>query len=188
MTTARRLHYSYADYLSALEMSPVKLEYCDGEIYAMAGGTPTHAQLSAVTIRLLGAALLGRCDVYSSDLKLRIDATDLFTFPDATVICGERALSALDRNSVTNPSVVVEVTSKSTEDYDRSEKLSHYQQCPSLEAVLFVSHRRAQVTVVSRTPSGWDHVEYRAGQHVVLDSPRLSFAVNDLYAGISLDG
>lgn len=82
MTTARRVHHSYADYLSALEMSDVKLEYCDGEIYAMAGGTPAHAELAAAAIGLLLNALRGQCRVFSSDLKVRIEATDLSAFPD----------------------------------------------------------------------------------------------------------
>jgi hypothetical protein len=78
MTTARRLHYSYEEYLAALEVSGVKLEYCDGEIYAIAGGTPAHADLAASITRLLGNAVLGRCRVSSSDLKVRIEATDPF--------------------------------------------------------------------------------------------------------------
>lgn len=72
MTPARRLHHSYGDYLAALEVSGVKLEYCDGEIYAMGGGTPAHADLAAAMTRLLGNALLGRCRVSSSELKVRI--------------------------------------------------------------------------------------------------------------------
>src|SRR5512138_2700284 len=154
MSTARRLHHTYEDYLRTLEVSGVKLEYCDGEIYAMAGGTPAHADLAASMIRLLGNALLGRCRVSSSDLKIRIEATDLTTFPDATVVCGERQLSSLDRHAVVNPSVLVEVTSPSSEDYDRGEKLNQYKQLPSLCAVLLVSHRRPQVTVVERTEQG----------------------------------
>ncbi len=94
VTTARRLHHSYEDYLAALEMSDVKLEYCDGEIYAMAGGTPAHADLAAAAIRLLSNSLLGRCRVSTSDLKLRIEATGLSTFPDVSVVCGERNLPA----------------------------------------------------------------------------------------------
>ena len=63
MSTARRVHYSDEEYLEALEVSGVELEYCDGEIYAMAGGTPTHADFAASAIRLLGNALVGRCRV-----------------------------------------------------------------------------------------------------------------------------
>lgn len=186
MSTARRLHHTYEDYLSALELSSVKLEYCDGEIYAMAGGTPAHADLAASVVRIIGNALLGQCRVSSSDLKVRIDATDLSTFPDATVVCGERQLASLDRNAVTNPTLLVEVTSPSTEDYDRGDKLSHYKQLPSLRAVLIVSHRRAQVTVVERTADGWREREFRAGDVLTLETPSLTMSVDELYTGIEL--
>ena len=187
VSTARRLHHRYEDYLRALEMSSVKLEYCEGEIYAMAGGTPAHADLAAAAIGILGNALLGRCRVSSSDLKLRIEATDLSTFPDVTVVCGEREVSPIDANAVTNPTLLVEVTSNSTEDYDRGEKLGHYKQLPSLRAVLFVSHRRPQVTVIERAADGWRQREHRAGESVMLESPQLCLAVDELYAGIELD-
>lgn len=187
MTTARRLHYRYDEYLAALEVSGVRLEYCEGEIYAMAGGTPAHADLAAAVIRLLGNGLLGKCRVSSSDLKVRLEATDLSTFPDATVVCGERLVSAIDKNAVVNPTLLVEVTSNSTEDYDRGEKLSHYQRCSSVQAVLFVSHRRPQVTVVARVGDGaWEQREYGPGQRVSIESLALEVAVDDIYAGIEL--
>jgi Uma2 family endonuclease len=187
VTTARRLHHSYQDYLAALEVSGVKLEYCDGEIYAMAGGTPAHADLAASVMRILGNELLGRCRVSSSDLKVRIEATDLTTFPDVTVVCGERETSSIDKNAVTNPTLLVEVTSASTEDYDRGEKLQHYKQCPSLRAVLFVSHRRPQATAVVREAGGWSESEHRAGERVALQGLGCTLDVSELYAGIQLD-
>jgi Uma2 family endonuclease len=187
MSTARRLHHRYEDYLRALEVSGVKLEYCDGEIYAMAGGTPAHADLAAAAMRLLGNAFVGRCRVSSSDLKVRVEATDLSTFPDATVVCGERRVSPRDPNAVTNPTLLLEVTSDSTEDYDRGEKLAHYKQLPGLEVVMFVSHRRPQVTVVERAPDGWTEREIRSGETVVLRTPQLRLAVDELYAGIELE-
>jgi Uma2 family endonuclease len=186
MSTARRLHHSYEEYLRALEVSGVKLEYCDGEIYAMAGGTPAHADLAASVLRLLGNALLGRCRVSSSDLKVRIEATDLTTFPDATVVCGERQVSRIDRHAVINPTLLVEVTSPSSEDYDRGEKLRQYKQIPSLRVVLLVSHRRPQVTVVERTADGWSERELRAGEQLMVEAPQLTLAVDELYAGIDL--
>ena len=187
MTTARRLHYRYDEYLAALEMSPIKLEYCDGEIYAMAGGTPAHADLSAAAVRLLGNALGRTCRVSTSDLKVRIETTDLSTFPDVTVVCGERRVSDIDKNAVVNPTLLVEVTSNSTEDYDRGEKLNHYKQCPSLRAVLFISHRRAQITVVERTEAGWQEREYRSGDALRLSEPVLALQVDELYAGVELE-
>jgi Uma2 family endonuclease len=168
-------------------MSEMKLEYCDGEMYAMAGGTPAHADLAASAIGILRAALMGRCRVSTSDLKVRIEATALSTFPDVSVVCGDRELANIDRNAVTNPTLLVEVTSNSTEDYDRGAKLEHYKQCPSLQAVLFVSHRRQQVTVVSRNGDAWNTREYDSGQLAEVSALHLSFAVAELYAGIALD-
>ena len=186
MSTGRRLHHTYDEYLRLLADGDTKLEYCDGEIFAMVRGTPAHAELSAAMISLLRGALSG-CKVYSSDLKVRIEATGLSTFPDASVVCDELRTAAIDRNAATNPALVVEVTSRSTEDYDRGEKLSHYKQLDSLQAALIVSHRRRQITVVSRTASGFEVREFRSGEHLHLQSPALDLAVDDVYAGVQLD-
>lgn len=79
----------------------------------------------------------------------RIDATDLSTFPDVSVFCGETQTSQIDDNAIVNPSVLVEVTSRTTEDYDGGDKLSDYKQLPSLQAVLVLLHRRPRITVVA---------------------------------------
>ncbi len=185
MTTARRLHYSYQEYLRLLEQSDFKLEYCDGTIYAMAGGTIAHAALSGSIIRILGRVVGKGCLVFSSDLKVRVEATDLSTFPDAAVLCGPQQTSPIDPHALTNPLLLVEVTSRSTEDYDRGDKLSHYKQLPSLQAVVFVSHRAKNLTVVQRTTTGWHERDFRSGEAVV--AAGLTFAVDDVYEGISLE-
>jgi Uma2 family endonuclease len=187
VTTARRVQHSYREYLGLLELSSMKLEYCEGEIYAMAGGTPAHADLGASATRLLGNALLGRCRVSSSDLRVRVEATDLTTFPDVTVVCGPRRTAAIDANAVINPTLLVEVTSNSTEGYDRGEKLSHFKQIPDLAAVLIVSHRRRQVTIVERSAGTWTQREARSGESIVVESLSLSLSVDELYAGIDLE-
>jgi Uma2 family endonuclease len=187
MSTARRLHHPYEAYLKALELSPLKLEYLDGEVYAMAGGSPAHAQLSARIIGLLSGTLRAGCEVFTSDLKVRIEATDLSTFPDVSVVCGRMQTAAKDAQAVTNPTLLVEVTSPSTEDYDRGEKLRHFKHLPSLKAVLFVSHRRAQVTIVERAAAGWTERDVNAGESVQLEEPALTFALDELYRGIELE-
>lgn len=187
MTTARRVHYSYEDYLVALEMSDVKLEFCDGVIYAMAGGTPTHAALGAAVIGALTRELRGRCRTYSADLRIRVEASDLAAYPDASVICGDLRASTIDKLAATNPSLVVEVTSRSTEDYDRGDKLSQYKQLSSVRAVLFISHRARRITLVQRTTTGWDERDFRGGETVVINEPALTLSVDELYEGITLD-
>lgn len=187
MSTARRLHYSYSDYLHALEDSDIKLEYCDGVIYAMAGGTLAHAQLSVNASAVLRQLLKGRCDVLSSDAKVRIEASDLSTFPDASVVCGGQKTSVIDANALINPTLLVEVTSRSTEEYDRGEKLAEYKKIPSLQTVLFISHRTRAITVVQRGKSGWRVRELKAGQQVTIANPKVDFDVDEIYAGVTLD-
>ena len=135
---------------------------------------------------LLRQALQGKCKVFSSDLMVRVEATDLSTYPDATVVCGEMETAKIDENAVTNPTLIVEVTSPSTEDYDRSEKFSHYKQLPSLQAVIFVSHKTQRLTVKVRVGKAWEEREYRAGDQLRLERPELSLAVDDIYAGVTL--
>jgi len=185
MTNARRLHHSYQDYLVLERESPVKHEYCDGEIYAMAGGTPEHAALAAKVIALLERGLAG-CHVMTSDLKVRIESTDLTTYPDASVICGPLERSSQDANAVINPVLLVEVTSTSTEDYDRGEKLSHYRQIPTVRTILILSHREARITAVRRESDGWRTTEHRAGETVRLSSPAAVLEVDEVYR--ALDG
>ena len=187
MSTARQLRYSYEDYLRSLEQSELKLEYCQGVIYAMAGGTPTHAELGAAAIRLFGQALLGRCSVFTSAAKVRVEVSDFSAFPDASIVHGERMVSPIDSNALVNPSVLIEVTSRSTEDYDRGEKLGHYRLLPSLRAVVFISHREPRVTVVERGDAGWTERHLGPGDRVTLAQPAATVAVDELYAGIALE-
>jgi Uma2 family endonuclease len=186
MTTGRRLHFSYEDYLRALEVSELKLEYCAGVIYAMAGGTSAHAELSVVMSALLRQRLPRECSVFSSDAKVRVEPTDFAGFPDVSTVCGERLTSPIDANALVNPTLLVEVTSRSTEEYDRGEKLEHYRRLPSLQVVLLVSHRERRVTVVERQ-AGWRPRDVGTGEEVSLDSPALRFAVDELYGVIPLD-
>ncbi|MBL8909360.1 MAG: Uma2 family endonuclease [Archangium sp.] len=127
MSVPARFHrYSYVDYVLLEQHSQVRHEFLDGEIYAMAGGTPEHAALAAVTLRLIGNQLPSGCRAYTSDLRVRIAKSDLTTYPDGAVICGKVAPAIDDQLAATNPTLVLEVTSPSTEAYDRGAKLDHY--------------------------------------------------------------
>lgn len=186
MTTARRLHYTHEDYLRALAESSIKLEYCDGVIYAMAGGTIAHGQLSVNVATALRSQVRGTCTVLSSDVKVRVDATDLTTFPDVSLVCGKIKTPSWDKHAVSNPTLLVEVTSPSTEDYDRGDKLGHYKQLASVKTVVFVSHRRREVTVVRRQGRKWVEETWRTGETVVLAEPSVRLEVDDLYEGVEL--
>jgi Uma2 family endonuclease len=177
-------HYTFEDYLSVEEMSAVRHEFLDGEIFAMAGGTPEHAALLAAVLIVLGRGLEGRaCRPYSADLRIRVVATGLATYADAAVICGDLIRDPASPTHVTNPSVIVEVLSPSTEAYDRGEKREHYQQIASLRAYMLVAQDQREVEVYARAESGiWQHSVHRSGQTVNLLSIGSQFTVDELYA------
>jgi Uma2 family endonuclease len=183
-SVARRVHYSYEEYLRLEESSATKHEYLDGEMYAMAGGTPDHAALAAAMIGILRGGLPSNCRVFTSDLRVRMPETGLSTYPDAAVICGTSVRADDDRLAVVNPVLLIEVTSPSTEEYDRGEKLRHYQSLPSLREVLIVSHREPRVTLVSRRDGGrWSSRDVGSGETITLATidPAIAIAIDDLY-------
>jgi Uma2 family endonuclease len=180
-TSARRVHYTYAQYLALEEHSAVRHEFLDGEIYAMAGGSPDHAALAAALIRIVGGQLPPGCRAYTSDLRVRVAVTGLTTYPDVAVICGPTQRPAEDPLAVVNPVLLVEITSPSTEDYDRGEKLRHYKGLPSLREVLFVSHRTPHLTLHRRGEPEWTVTTAESGAILELASVAARIAVDELY-------
>jgi len=186
MATPATLHrYSFADYLALEEASNTKHEFLSGEIYGMAGGTPEHAALSvAVSSSLLAQLRGGPCRVYSSDLRVRVLATGLATYPDVTVVCGEVERDPESPTTVVNPRVVVEVLSEGTEAYDRGQKLDHYRRIPSLAAVVLVSHRTPTIEVWERAPDGaWRRRESGVGQSAEIEALSARLLVDEVYLG-----
>jgi len=185
MSSPARRRVSFAEYLQLEAYSNVRHEFFEGVMYAMAGGTPRHAALTTRVIVALGSQLKGRgCEVFDSDLRVRVAATGLATYPDVSVVCGPLETDPEDRNTVLNPSVVVEVLSDSTEEYDRGEKLGHYRQMAALREVVLVSHRDAAVEVWHHDGAGWTSDTYRAGQHIRLHSIDCEIDVDELYKNL----
>jgi len=182
----RRLHkYTYDAYLEHEASSNVKHEFLDGEIYAMAGGTVEHAVLAVNVSSSLRAQLRDKaCIVASSDLKVRVSTTGLVTYPDVTVVCSTVERDAKSRDVVLNPTVVVEVLSDSTEDWDRGEKLEHYQQIDSLRECVLVHHRERRVEVIRRDETGWVVTAAGPGQGVALPSISCTLSVDDVYSNV----
>jgi Uma2 family endonuclease len=142
---------TYAQYLAQEEPSLEKHEYLRGQVWAMAGGSPSHALIATNIAIALGKALAGRpCAVFSSDLRVRVEKTDRSTYPDVTVVCGKRAMAADDANAIVNPTLIVEVLSDSTEASDRGEKFAHLQHLPSLQEYVLVSQELQRIEVFRR--------------------------------------
>lgn len=187
MSDPTRLHrYTYQDYLALEEASNVKHEFLAGEIYGMAGGTPEHAALSVAVSSALRTQLRGRpCRVYGSDLRVRVLETGLTTYPDVTVVCGDTETDPESPTTVTNPRVLVEVTSDGTADYDCGEKLDHYRQIPSLHTVVLVSHRERRLELWHRQGSGsWRPETAGPGESAVLAAIDCTLDVEEIYEGV----
>jgi len=176
-------HHSFKDYLALEETSSVRHEFLEGEIYAMAGGTIAHAALSAAVSSALQAQLAGRCRVFSSDLRVRALATGLACYPDVTVVCGPVESDPDSADTVTNPTVLIEVLSPATIDYDLGEKFEHFRRMPALGAVVYVWQDRRQIEVRSRTGEGeWHVVQAGAGETATIEPISCGLDVDRLYA------
>lgn len=179
-------HVSLEHYL-ALDVGDVKHEYVGGMVHAMAGGTPEHGALAANVIRHLGSVLRDRpCHVYTSDVRVAIDATGLRTYPDVTIVFGN--VERTDKDvSVVNPILLVEVTSDSTSDWDRGGKFAHYRQIASLREYVVVNHRERLVEHHARTADDvWMLRDVRADGVVELTSLGCTLPLDEIYLKVEL--
>jgi Uma2 family endonuclease len=175
---------TYGDYLALEEKSlDVKHEFIAGEIHAMSGGTPAHSALAATLIAILVNHLRGRpCTVFTSDLRIRAVATGMAAYPDVSVVCGNPEMDPEDLHALTNPILLVEVLSDSTEARDRGVKAAHYRHIPSLREYVLVSQTEPHVEVHRLNEAGrWELYEYRRGEVVELASIGCTVAIDALY-------
>ena len=180
---ARKLTFTFAEYLAQERAGDTKHELINGGIYNMAGGTGEHARLASTMTIALGALLRGKpCAVFSSDLLVRVLATGMVTYPDLSVICGRFEHDPEDKNVATNPIILVEVLSDGTESKDRGEKFAHYRRIPSLMEYVLVSQHEPRIEVFRRTEQGWILSEATAGESVKLLSIDGELSVDAVYA------
>jgi Uma2 family endonuclease len=178
-------HFTYADYLAYERDSGRKHEYIDGVIVAMAGGSPRHNALAARVIVAIGSALHTGCLVFQSDQKVRVPVTGVATYPDTTVVCGPIQCDPADAMAITNPTLIVEVLSPSTEEYDRGEKWHDYQTIPSLREYVLVSQVDKRIERYVRLPSGdWEYRDNTSGQLALTTGGTLD--LDTLYANLPL--
>lgn len=188
MSAAEKLAMTYAEYLAFERSSATKVEFADGVAYAMAGGTPEHAQLSMQ----LGAALVamvrpgrGRCRVYSSDAKVHVVVTGNSYYPDVSVVCGDVVPAAIDAAAITNPVLVVEVLSDSTESYDRRKKFANYLRVPSLVHYVLASQESPRLEHYRRNDDGtWTLTIAEAGGVIRLPDLGGELVVDEVYLGL----
>jgi Uma2 family endonuclease len=173
-----RQRFAFADYVRLETDSTVRHEFLDGVVWAMAGGSADHAAIAVNVAAALQTQLAGkRCRVFSSDLRIRVKATGLSTYPDVSVVRDRLELDPDDAtgHTVINPTVLVEVLSPSTEDYDRGEKLDHLKQIASVAAIVLVAHGARQIEVWREDGERWVSTSATAG---TIDIPAIGCALD----------
>jgi Uma2 family endonuclease len=180
-----------AEYLARERQSETKSEYFDGEIFAMAGASPEHVLIVTNVAGELRAQLRPRdCRVYSTDLRVKVSATGLYTYPDVIVVCGEPRFDDEQRDTLTNPMVIVEVLSPSTQDYDRGAKFEQYRTIPSFTEYVLIAQDKFHVEHCMRQPDGrWMLAETnRVEDRIQLESIGAALALQDVYEKVNLAG
>jgi Uma2 family endonuclease len=167
----------------------VRSEYRNGEIVQMTGGSIDHNRISGNLYAYLKFALRGKnAEPFIGDLRLWIPEYRLYTYPDVMVIQGEPVFQDQRKDTVTNPILIVEVLSKSTQDYDRSAKFKFYRSLPSFQEYVLVNQYQIEIEHYTKTSEGWLLRDYDAQiQQMKLVSVGLEVAIADLYEGVTFE-
>lgn len=172
------------EYLHREKNAEFRSEYFQGEMFAMAGASANHNLI----VLNAGASLREQlkkkpCRVYPSDLRLRIEASGLYTYPDLSIVCGEPQLETNGCDVLLNPVVLVEVLSDSTEAYDRGKKFEHYRTIPSLQHYVMIAQDRHSIDCFSRTEDGtWVLTSCQSiDEKIKLDAIDCHLAASEVY-------
>jgi Uma2 family endonuclease len=179
--------YSPEAYLKLEEGAESKSEFLDGVIYAMTGGSLNHNRIAGGFYAALRAGLQGRtCEAFGSDLRLWIPAHNMFTYPDAMVICGSPEFLPKRNDTVVNPRLILEVLSKSTQDYDRGRKFEFYRSIPALCDYVLANQDRIYVEYYHKLADGrWLLTEIdRADDTLHLEGIELTVSIQSIYATV----
>jgi Uma2 family endonuclease len=177
---------SAEDYLALERSSETRSEFLEGEIFAMTGASERHNLLAGNVYSAFRAQLRHRgCRVYFSDMRVKVSLTGLYTYPDVVLVCDPPQFADAEVDTLLNPKVIVEILSKSTEDYDRGTKFVHYRTLPSLTEYLLVSQDQIHVEHYLRESEGWLLTETSQRDDVVdLPSVGARLAVAEVYDGV----
>ncbi|MEZ4670567.1 MAG: Uma2 family endonuclease [Anaerolineae bacterium] len=149
-------YISREEYLRMERQSDIKHEYFHGEIFAMSGASEEHNLITSSTHAALYPLALKRgCKIYPSDLRVRIPATGLYTYPDISIVCGTPQFEDDEVDTLLNPTIIIEVLSPSTEKYDRGKKFQHYRTLESLQEYILISQDSVRVEHFVKQESQW---------------------------------
>jgi Uma2 family endonuclease len=167
-----KTYISSSQYLDTEVESTIRHEYINGEVYAMAGATPEHIQITLnIPLALAGQLYTKGCDIYTTELRVKLVPTGAYFYPDVVIVCGGKEMEA---QTLLNPTVIIEILSDSTANYDRGVKWAHYQKSSTLQEYLLVSQTHPYVEqYVRQTDGTWQYVSYE-GLETIIRLPTLA--------------
>ncbi len=186
-SAATKRRFTPQEYLALERKSETRNEYYNGEIFAMAGASREHNLISVNLLRDIGNQLEDRpCEAYPSDMRVSIEATGLYTYPDVSVVCGEPRFQDREVDTLLNPTVIIEVISPTTEAYDRGDKFRHYRSIGSLREFVLISQDRMMVERYTRQENDWVLSDMTDPDQVLkLESIGCQIPLNRIYARIT---
>ncbi len=185
-SAAEKTRYTPEQYLALERKSPIKHEYYDGEMFAMAGASREHNLIAGNLYREISLQLRDRpCEAYISDLRVLVRPTGLYAYPDVVAVCGEPQFQDREVDTLLNPTLIIEVLSPSTEAYDRGSKFAQYRRLESLREYVLVAQDRVCVERYTRQGQEWVLTELnRLEDSLVLASIDCQVALSEIYAKV----
>jgi Uma2 family endonuclease len=190
MSSQVKIYLTPNEYLALERQAEHKSEYFNGEIFAMTGASRRHNLVAGNVFAALHLQLRKRpCEIYPNDMRVKVSPTGLYTYPDVVVVCGEPLFDDEQRDTLLNPTVLVEVLSKSTASYDRGEKFEHYRKLASLLEYLVIAQNKYHVEHYMRQQDNqWLLAETDdILQTVHLSSIECDLALADIYDKVEID-
>ena len=190
MPAAAEKSWTAAEYLEFERRSEIRHEFFGGEIFALSGASLKHNRIVRNVLAALHRQLGGRgCEAFASDLRVKVSATGLYTYPDVVVVCGEPLLDDDQLDTLLNPVLIVEVLSPSTQDYDRGTKFEHYRTIETFSEYLLIAQARPHVEHYVRRPDDtWLLSETKEARDVlILSSIDCRLPLVDVYSDLAGD-
>ncbi len=187
---AQQSIYSSEQYLFIERKAQYKSEYINGQIFAMAGASRQHNQITFNIAGELRLQLRGRrCVAYVNDMRVKVSQTGMYTYPDVIATCSEPQFEDVNTDTLLNPMVIIEVLSDSTEGYDRGEKFAHYRRIPSLSDYVLVAQNKACVEHYIRQGEQWLFSELgNLNDKIHLNSIGCELFLREIYDKVGLPG
>ncbi|WP_420128668.1 Uma2 family endonuclease [Longimicrobium sp.] len=177
-----------AEYLAAERKAAEKSEYINGHVYAMAGASRVHNLIVVNTVSELRTQLRGRrCEAYANDMRVKVERTGMYTYPDVIGLCEEPRFEDENVDTLLNPTVIIEVLSPSTERYDRGEKFAHYRRLESLREYILIAQDIRRIDHYLRDGDTWVLTEVSEPESaLVISSLSCTLRLSDIYDRVEL--